>query len=154
MTGQHDFRPTETPDVSLCSRCGLVRKWSGAAHPNGVRRKVFLYGRPGGELVKRVRRPGPPSQSFGHVIPFECASPGPDAVRHPAAGTASTEQRALELLGSLVREEPCSFASRLKDGETCRDHMTRMQGVPHPGCTVCEARDFLRGVGREDLLER
>jgi len=149
MTGQHDFRPTETPDVSLCSRCGLVRKWTGASHPNGVRRKVFLYGRPGGPLVKRVRSPGDPRYSFGHVIPFECVSVSPG----PADGK-SVEQRALELLGSLVLEEPCSFASRLKDGETCRDHMTRMQGVPHPGCTVCQAREFLRNAGREDLLKR
>jgi len=59
-------------------------------------------------------------------------------------------KEATRLVERLV-DDHCSFFDLRKGGwvggkyelESCREAMSRMQGVPHPGCPNCEARAFL-----------
>ena len=49
----------------------------------------------------------------------------------------------LKHVEDLSRSEVCSFQYMCNEGETCREARTRTQGVPCPGCYVCEARAYL-----------
>jgi hypothetical protein len=56
-------------------------------------------------------------------------------------------QEAVKHLKRLTDREPCShingrIGTRF-ESMTCRDYMTQMQGVPHPGCAICQAKEFL-----------
>lgn len=41
--------------------------------------------------------------------------------------------------------EVCFFQSQLRDGETCAEYRTRMQGVHCEGCDFCRAKKILGG---------
>lgn len=55
-------------------------------------------------------------------------------------------QEACRRLDALIDDEACSFSADRRDGETCRESRTRIQGVPCAGCAQCEGRAFLKRV--------
>lgn len=61
-------------------------------------------------------------------------------------------ETALDRIADLVWGEGCRFSSRFSfrpKGETCTEYKTWEQGVPHPGCDLCQGREFLEKHGRE-----
>lgn len=41
----------------------------------------------------------------------------------------------------------CFFNGRRRAGETCAEYQTSMQGSQRLGCSVCQARQFLKNAG-------
>ena len=64
-------------------------------------------------------------------------------------------QEALQIISAFIDGEYCPLHTNRRDGESCRDAFSRIQGVPCRGCNQCEAREFLRRVvkNRSDVAE-
>lgn len=55
-------------------------------------------------------------------------------------------QEALQHISGFIDGEYCHRYAMRKDGESCSDAFSRLQGVSCRGCSQCEARKFLRRV--------
>lgn len=134
MKSRHCFRPPAKTDLehrSKCVKCGLIRKWSGhVIQYTGSKMNSFDYART--EEGPFLKGTGPGG------IPFECA--------RPVKGK-TVEQETVEMLGRLVRGGFCAFAKPYMSAMCSRQ-------APHLICDHCTAMEFLRRIGREDLLEQ